>query len=148
MSLNNLSRPVYVKSRKRVGRGIGSTKGKTAGKGHKGQKARAGASIKGEGGQTTLIRRLPKVGFTSRKKIRSNVHVCTLRTISELIKSGRILETDVIDDNLFRNKGIIAKHKVLKIIGNDLLNSPIKTSVKKISAGARKAIESSGGEIL
>ena len=97
MKLNELSdNPGAVKSRKRVGRGIGSGKGKTAGRGVKGQKSRAGVAIKGfEGGQMPLHRRLPKRGFTN--IFRKDYVEVSLGKILEAIEAGRLDAGQTID---------------------------------------------------
>jgi large subunit ribosomal protein L15 len=142
MNLNSLSPdPGSRPSKRRVGRGIGSGLGKTSGKGHKGQKARAGGyhKINFEGGQMPLQRRLPKMGFKSR--IGKTVdQVC----LSELEK----LTADVIDLNTLREAGYINSNiKDVKVILSGELTKAIKLKGLRVTKGARSAIEGLGGSI-
>ena len=130
-----------TKDRKRVGRGIGSGLGKTAGRGHKGQKSRSGGFTKTgfEGGQMPLQRRLPKVGFTSRKS-----RVTTEVRLSEIAS----LNTEVVDLDVLKAANIVSKNiRFAKVI----LSGEIATAVtlKGIGAtkGAQSAIEAAGGKI-
>jgi large subunit ribosomal protein L15 len=130
-----------TKDRKRVGRGIGSGLGKTAGRGHKGQKSRSGGFTKTgfEGGQMPLQRRLPKVGFTSRKS-----RVTTEVRLSEIAS----LNTEVVDLEVLKAANIVSKNiRFAKVI----LSGEIATAVtlKGIGAtkGAQSAIEAAGGKI-
>ena len=130
-----------TKDRKRVGRGIGSGLGKTAGRGHKGQKSRSGGFTKSgfEGGQMPLQRRLPKVGFTSRKS-----RVTTEVRLSEIAS----LNTEVVDLEVLKAANIVSKNiRFAKVI----LSGEIATAVtlKGIGAtkGAQSAIEAAGGKI-
>ena len=142
MKLNTISPAAGSKTdAKRRGRGIGSTLGKTAGRGHKGQKARAGGyhKVGFEGGQMPLQRRLPKFGFTSRKSL----FTAEVR-LSEINNSS--LELVTLDT--LRDSGLITKQvKFVKII----LSGEIKRSVTikgiKTTAGATKAIEAAGGKV-
>jgi len=130
-----------TKARKRVGRGIGSGLGKTAGRGHKGQKSRSGGfhKVGFEGGQMPLQRRLPKVGFTSR------VSVTTAEVrLSEIDK----IDAEVIDLSILKTKNIIGfKIERVKVILSGSLTRAV--SLKGISAtkGARAAIEAAGGKV-
>lgn len=142
MQLNTLKPAAGSKpARKRVGRGIGSGFGKTAGRGHKGQKSRAGGyhKVGFEGGQMPLQRRLPKVGFNSR-----------LARVTAEIRLHEIdkIEADIVDINALQQAGVISKNvKRAKVI----LSGEIKTAktIKGLSAtkGARAAIEEAGGKI-
>lgn len=142
MQLNTLKPAAGSKpARKRVGRGIGSGLGKTAGRGHKGQKSRAGGyhKVGFEGGQMPLQRRLPKVGFNSR-----------LARVTAEIRLHEIdkIEADIVDINALQQAGVISKNvKRAKVI----LSGEIKTAktIKGLSAtkGARAAIEEAGGKI-
>ncbi|MGY6276267.1 50S ribosomal protein L15 [Methylomonas sp. MgM2] len=129
------------KERKRVGRGIGSTDGKTCGRGHKGQKARAGGfhKVGFEGGQMPLQRRLPKVGFNSRiKKFSAEIR------LSELNR----LNTDTIDlQTLIANNIVPVFVKKVKLINSGSIAKAV--SLKGIAAtpGARQAIEAAGGKV-
>lgn len=128
-------------SPKRVGRGIGSGLGKTAGRGHKGQKARAGGyhKVGFEGGQMPLQRRLPKVGFRSRSAL---VHE-EIR-LSEL---GRI-EGDVVDLTSLRAAGLIRRStKTAKLILSGTIDRAVTVRGLGVTKGARAAIEAAGGTV-
>lgn len=142
MKLNTLSPAQGSKPLKqRVGRGIGSGIGKTCGKGHKGQKARAGGyhKINFEGGQMPLQRRLPKMGFNSYiAKITAEVN------LHELSK----IDADVIDLKVLKDAGIIKKSiREVKIILSGKLENPIKLKGLRVTKGARECIENLGGSI-
>lgn len=142
MRLNELSpdpgsRPDAV----RVGRGIGSGKGKTAGRGHKGQKARAGGyhKINFEGGQMPIQRRLPKMGFKSRV----GRYVAEL-TLSELQSLG----LPEVDMNAIRQSGLIATTmRDVKVILSGKLSAAVKVKGLRVTKGARAAIEAAGGSV-
>lgn len=142
MNLNELSpAPGSRHAKKRLGRGIGSGLGKTSGKGHKGQKARAGGYHKKhfEGGQSPIQRRLPKLGFKSR--IQKWVDEIRL---SELEK----LKVDVITLDTLKDAGLINKSiKQVKIIQSGELTSVVKLQGLLVTQGARKVIEDLGGSI-
>ncbi|WP_058533021.1 50S ribosomal protein L15 [Legionella saoudiensis] len=142
MNLNSLSPdPGSRRPKKRLGRGIGSGLGKTSGKGHKGQKARAGGfhKINFEGGQMPIQRRLPKMGFKSRVG-RTVDQVC----LSELEK----LTADVIDLEVLRKEGLInSSIKDVKVILSGELTKAIKLKGLRVTKGARSAIEGLGGSI-
>ncbi len=129
------------KTAKRVGRGIGSTLGKTCGRGHKGQKSRSGGfhKVGFEGGQMPLQRRLPKVGFNSRKKKYSaEVRLSELNNMSQ----------DVIDMAILVSANIVpAFTKTAKIIKSGSIDKPITVKGIKVTAGAEKSIISAGGKI-
>lgn len=129
------------KDRKRVGRGIGSTLGKTCGKGHKGQKARAGGfhKIGFEGGQMPLQRRLPKVGFRSMKKpFIGQVRLDQLTKISD----------GVVNFDVLRALGLIERRvKKVRIIDAGSLHRSISVIGIPVSAGARRKIEALGGTV-
>ena len=142
MRLNKLapadgSRP----SRKRLGRGIGSGLGKTAGRGHKGQKARAGGFHKTgfEGGQMPLQRRLPKIGFRSWiARVTAQVRLSDLER----------LEADTVDLKALRDANVIAKGiKHAKVIASGELKRKVTIKGLKVTKGARAAIESAGGKV-
>jgi len=142
MRLNNLSpAPGAKKSAKRVGRGIGSGYGKTAGRGHKGQKARSGGKVRPgfEGGQMPLQKRLPKYGFTSRIG-RTTAQV----RLSEL----NAVEGDVVDLEALKNADLV-KDNVLR--ARVFLSGELKKAVTLkglvVTKGAREAIEKSGGKV-
>jgi large subunit ribosomal protein L15 len=142
MNLNTLSPdPGSRPSKKRLGRGMGSGLGKTSGKGHKGQKARAGGyhKINFEGGQMPIQRRLPKMGFTSRVG-RTIDQIC----LSELDK----LSEEVIDLGVLRaNKLITSVIKDVKVILSGELTKAVVVKGLRVTKGARKIIEDLGGRI-
>ena len=149
MRLNEISdNPGAVKKRVRVGRGPGSGKGKTGGRGIKGQKSRSGVSIKAfEGGQMPLYQRLPKRGFNSRnlKKLNDQVN---LGSIQKLIDAKKIVENSTIDIEALRNVGLINKNAVsVKLLAKGALASKIKIEVSSASEKAKLAVEKSGGEL-
>jgi len=129
------------KDAKRVGRGIGSGLGKTGGRGHKGQKSRSGGSTKVgfEGGQMPLQRRLPKVGFTSRKAR----FVAEIR-LNELTK----VEGDAVDLLALKAANIVGQHiKRAKVILSGEITTVVTLSGLSVTKGARAAIEAAGGKI-
>lgn len=142
MNLNSLSpEPGSRRPKKRLGRGIGSGLGKTSGKGHKGQKARAGGyhKINFEGGQMPIQRRLPKMGFKSRVGRRVD-QVC----LSELEQ----LSVDVIDLNVLKDAGIVSRSiKDVKVILSGELTTAIKLKGLRVTKGARATIEGLGGSV-
>jgi large subunit ribosomal protein L15 len=142
MKLNTLS-PEYgsKRPRVRVGRGIGSTLGKTCGRGHKGQKSRAGGyhKIHFEGGQMPIQRRLPKMGFSSRVSLFTDQ-----LTLSELM----LVNEDVINLITLKNAGLITKSiKFVKVILSGEITKPVKVEGLRVTAGALKAIEAAGGSV-
>lgn len=142
MHLNTLSpAPGAKKAKKRVGRGIGSGLGKTAGRGHKGQKSRSGGSVRPgfEGGQMPLKQRLPKFGFTSRKAlVRAEVRLHELN----------LIEGDVVDIHTLKNANLIARNiESAKIMLSGEITKPVTVRGIAVTAGARAAIEAAGGKI-
>jgi len=142
MQLNTLQPAKGAKKKaKRLGRGIGSGKGKTCGKGHKGQKARSGGyhKIGFEGGQMPLQRRLPKFGFRSRKaKFTQQIG------LTKLAK----LDAEVISMKELRAKGLIASIiKKVKIFKDGEIKKKLVIQGLKISAGAKAAVEAVGGKV-
>jgi large subunit ribosomal protein L15 len=134
-------------NRKRVGRGIGSGTGKTAGKGHKGQKARAGVAIKGfEGGQMPLHRRLPKYGFTSPN--RKNYASVGIDIIQSAIDVGKIDPKKQINAEVLKLARVIKKAKDgVKLLGNGSITSNIDIEVTAFTASAKDSIEKAGGKV-
>ena len=129
------------KTRKRIGRGIGSGTGKTSGKGHKGQNARSGGGVRlgFEGGQIPLFQRLPKRGFTNinRKEY----------AIVNLDVLNRFDEGTEVTPELLIETGIVSNEKSgIKILGNGTLEKKITVKAHKFSASAKEAIEKAGGQ--
>ncbi len=130
-----------TKAKKRVGRGQGSGNGKMAGRGHKGQKSRSGGfhKVGFEGGQMPLQRRLPKIGFTSRKSA-----VTAEVRLDELAK----VEAEVIDVAALKAANLISgKIKFVKVINSGKLEKPVKLSGIRATTGAKAAIEAAGGSV-
>ncbi|WOV87274.1 50S ribosomal protein L15 [Sporosarcina oncorhynchi] len=130
------------KSRKRVGRGIGSGAGKTSGRGHDGQNARSGGGVRlgFEGGQIPLFQRLPKRGFTNinRKEY----------AIVNLDVLNRFDEGTEVSPELLIETGIVSNEKSgIKILGNGTLEKKITVKAHKFSASAKEAIEKAGGQV-
>ena len=139
--------PGSVKSKKRVGRGIASGKGKTCGRGHKGQKSRSGVSIKTEGGQMPLIKRLPKRGFHSAKSI--SYKIINTDDLLQLLDQKKIDITKEIDKDVLYNAGLIKnKNSLVKLLlGSKKVNDSFVCKFDAYSSTAKIAIESSGGKI-
>ncbi|ABL98443.1 MULTISPECIES: 50S ribosomal protein L15 [Shewanella] len=142
MRLNTLSPAVGAKSApKRVGRGIGSGLGKTAGRGHKGQKSRSGGGVRPgfEGGQMPLKIRLPKFGFTSRVSM-----VTAEVRLGELAK----VNGDVIDLNALKDANVVTRNiQFAKVVLSGTIERPVTVKGLKVTKGARAAIEAAGGKI-
>ena len=146
MKLNTLSSR-WSKNKKRLGRGIGSTKGKTCGRGHKGQKSRSGVAIKSfEGGQMPLYRRLPKRGFKSIKS--KDIALINLSKIQDIINKKKILLNTIINlQNLKKSNLINNKYRRLKLLGSGDLKNKFDVEVNFISKSAKEKIEKSGGKV-
>ena len=146
MKLNTLSSKLS-KSKKRLGRGIGSSKGKTCGRGHKGQKSRSGVAIKSfEGGQMPLYRRLPKRGFKSIKS--KDIALINLSRIQEIINKKKILlNTKINLQNLQKSNLINSKYRKLKLLGSGDIKEKFDIEVDFISKSAKEKIEKSGGKV-
>ena len=141
LQLSNLKGPTRGrKSRKRIGRGIGSGTGKTSGKGQKGQNSRSGGRMPPwfEGGQMPLHRRLPKRGFT-------NIFKKHYETVNVEQLSG-CAGADPVTPELMKEKGLIKKVGAVKILGVGELNESINVHAHKFSGSAQKKIENSGGK--
>ncbi len=147
MKLNTFKFKI-VKNSKRLGRGIGSSKGKTAGRGHKGQKSRSGVAIKSfEGGQMPLYRRLPKRGFKSLNN-KNDIVIMNLSRIQEIIDKKKTLATDKINlANLQKINLINKKYKKLKLLGSGEIKDKLNIEVNFLSKTAKEKIEKSGGKI-
>ena len=144
-SLNTLNN---IKTKKiRVGRGIGSGKGKTSGRGVKGQKSRSGVAIKSfEGGQMPLYRRLPKRGFNPVNK--NDIAVINLGDIQNLIDSKKIKVEEKININTFKKSKLFRKSiNKFKVLSNGNLNSKIDIEADYSSKTAKEKIEKAGGQI-
>ena len=146
MKLNSLSSK-RSKNKKRLGRGIGSTKGKTSGRGHKGQKSRSGVAIKSfEGGQMPLYRRLPKRGFKSIKS--KDIALINLSKIQDIINKKKILLNTIINlQNLQKLNLINNKYRKLKLLGSGDIKNKFDVEVNFISKSAKEKIEKSGGKV-
>ena len=145
INLNNIT---ALKEKKiRPGRGIGSGKGKTSGRGHKGQKSRSGVAIKSfEGGQMPLYRRLPKRGFNPIAKVK--IGKINLGSIQSFIESKKIKSTDKIDLNLLKKLKLINKNTVkIKILGSGEIKEKISIHADLISKSAKEKIDKIGGTI-
>ena len=137
-----------IKIRKlRVGRGIGSGKGKTSGRGVKGQKSRSGVAIKSfEGGQMPLYRRLPKRGFNSLNKIK--IAKINLEKLQNLIDNKRIKNDEKISLDYLKKEKIVNKaYSKLKILGSGDLKSKLNFEVHSLSKTAKEKIEKLGGKV-
>jgi len=157
LTLNKLSdNPGAVKKKRRVGRGVGSSKGKTCGRGHKGQKARSNPGIHPgfEGGQTKLYKRIPKRGFT-------NIHATpmlalNLGTLQDFVDMGRLIPPkpdepalnlkDLVEAGIAKNSSIKHGMKLLAK-GKERLRTPLKLEVSRASRAAIEALEAVGGEV-
>ena len=147
MELNSLRYKVKLK-KMRVGRGIGSGKGKTSGRGHKGQKSRRGVSIKSfEGGQMPLYRRLPKRGFISFKK--EKIALINLDKLQKLYDSKKISNNTIINISELKKINLLKKNDTkIKVLGNGDLKNKLKLEVDFISKAAKKKIEDVGGSVV
>ena len=145
IELNNRSK--INKSKIRVGRGIGSGKGKTSGRGVKGQKSRSGVAIKSfEGGQMPLYRRLPKRGFSSIKK--DNIAILNLDKIQSFIDNKTIDTNSVLNSSLLKKLRLINKNSIkLKILGTGEIKDKINIEADLASKSALEKLEKIGGSI-
>tara|TARA_B100001964_G_C14192644_1_gene581810 strand:+ start:1013 stop:1468 length:456 start_codon:yes stop_codon:yes gene_type:complete len=147
MKLNTLNIKLKEK-KKRLGRGIGSSKGKTSGRGHKGQKSRSGVAIKSfEGGQMPLYRRLPKRGFKTLKS-RKDVALFNLDRLQKMIKKNKNLLSPKFNlNNLQKSKLLPKRYKKIKVLGFGDLKEKFDIEVNFISKNAKKKIEEIGGKV-
>ena len=145
IKLNN--RPKLNKPKIRVGRGIGSGKGKTAGRGVKGQKSRSGVAIKSfEGGQMPLYRRLPKRGFNPIQK--ENIAILNLDKIQSFINKKTINTNDILNSSSLKKLKLINKNsKKLKILGSGEIKDKINIEADLASKSALEKLEKIGGSI-
>ena len=150
LKLNNLYDNYGAnKTSKRVGRGIGTGKGKTCGRGVKGQKARSGVAIKGfEGGQMPLIKRLPKRGFNSLN--RESLVVINICRLAGYVQNSVINVSDEINRDLLIKIGFIKKscRDKIKILGAGEINVPLVINVDYCSESAKAKILSAGGKVV
>ena len=140
MKLNTISSEGTSQQRKRVGRGIGSGLGKTAGRGHKGQKSRSGGNIRlgFEGGQMPLQMRLPKFGFSSR--VNRSFKEVNIKNLNGM----KVVNLDTLKEKKLISKSI----KKVKIFGDTPIDSKIIVEGINVSKGAKKSIENAGGKIV
>ena len=145
IKLNNRNK--INKSKLRVGRGIGSGKGKTSGRGVKGQKSRSGVAIKSfEGGQMPLYRRLPKRGFNPINK--NTIAILNLDKIQSYIDKKSIKTTDTLNSNLLKKLKLIDQNSIkLKILGSGAIKDKINIEADLASKSAVEKLEKIGGSI-
>ena len=145
LTLNTV--PKLKKKKLRVGRGIGSGKGKTSGRGVKGQKSRSGVAIKSfEGGQMPLYRRLPKRGFNPINK--KTIAILNLDKIQSYIDKKNIKTTDTLNSNLLKKLKLIDQNSIkLKILGSGAIKDKINIEADLASKSAVEKLEKIGGSI-
>lgn len=148
MKLSDLAdKPGARKTRRRLGRGIGSGKGKTGGRGVKGQKARSGVAVKGfEGGQMPLHRRLPKRGFFSRnRRIYNEV---SLGRVQAAIDAGKLDPKSTIDVSALVTAGVLRRPlEGVRLLGDGELKAKVAFAVAGASKSAQNAVEKAGGSV-
>lgn len=150
--LNNLSdNPGAVKKARRVGRGTGSSKGKTCGRGHKGQKSRSGHGVKPtfEGGQTPFYKTIPKRGF-SNKKFAQPMTPLNVGKLQDYIDMGRLTPNKVLTMKDFVTAGMFKYNSIkhgVKLLGEGKLRTPVQLEISRASKTAIAAVEQAGGEI-
>ena len=142
---NEGARPKF----KRIGRGIGSGKGKTGGRGVKGQKARTGVSINGfEGGQLPIYRRMPKRGFVN--PFRKDYAVLNLGALDAAIESGRLPAGETIDEAALKAAGVVrssAKFSGVRLLAKGEIKRAVNITVSGASAAAIAAVQAAGGSV-
>jgi len=145
MNLNDVHRGIKKnKKRKRVGRGIGSGHGKTCGRGHKGQRSRAGFSVHPtfEGGQMPLVRRIPKRGFNNRWAL--SVVIVNVGQMQECFEDG-----DTVTLKTLQAKNLAkGRFDVLKVLGDGELTKKLNVSAHRFSKSAQEKIEKAGGQVV
>lgn len=142
-TLSSLQSIKTHKPSRRLGRGLGSTKGRTSGRGHKGYKARTGSTsrLRYEGGQTPIISRIPKLkGFKA--KIRVHYKVLNIGEIESLAQDG------ILNKKILFKKGLIKKGYRLKILGDGEISKAIKVEADGFSKSAKERLEKAGGEAI
>jgi large subunit ribosomal protein L15 len=148
MKLNQLSDNQGArKSRMRVARGIGSGKGKTAGRGGKGQKGRSGVAIKGfEGGQMPLFRRLPKRGFNN--PFRREYALVNLGTLQSAVEAGKLEASKPVDAAALQSAGIVRHLRDgVRLLGKGEIKAALQITVTGASKSAIEAVEKAGGKV-
>ena len=134
---------------KRLGRGIGSGKGKTSGKGVKGQKAREGVALNGfEGGQLPIYRRLPKRGFHN--LFRTEFAAVNLSSIDKAIEAGRLQAGEALTETVLRDAGLVRGGKAalgVRLLAKGSISHALHITVTGASAAARAAVEAAGGSV-
>ena len=148
MKLSELSdRPGARKTRRRIGRGIGSGKGKTGGRGGKGQTARSGVAIKGfEGGQMPLHRRLPKRGFTN--VFRKEYNEVNLGRVQKAIDAGKLDPAAAIDVEALIKAGVLRRARAgVRLLGSGEIKAKVAFTVAGASKSAVAAVEKAGGSV-
>jgi large subunit ribosomal protein L15 len=148
MNINQLSDNTGARrTRKRVGRGIGSGLGKTGGRGVKGQKSRSGVAIKGyEGGQMPLYRRLPKRGFTNPSRVR--LQELTLGRLQQAIDAGKLDVSDAVNEDALVASGVVRrKRDGVRLIASGELTAKVALELTSATKNAVAAVEKAGGSI-
>ncbi|MBA5727572.1 50S ribosomal protein L15 [Bombella mellum] len=149
MNLNELRDNAGARYRKkRLGRGIGSGKGKTSGKGHKGQKARSGVAINGfEGGQLPIYRRMPKRGFVN--IFRKEYAAVNIGAVGKALEAGKLSASAPVTEEVLRNAGLIGSRKVagVRLLAKGELSQGVNFEVAGASAAAVAAVEKAGGSV-
>ena len=149
MKLNELRpAPGSRSARKRIGRGIGSGTGKTAGKGHKGQKSRSGVAVRAfEGGQMPIYRRLPKRGF--KNPFRKVFAPINLDSLQAAVDAGRLDAAKTVDYEALRLAGLVSRRlDGIKLLARGELSAPLTIEVDGASKGAVAAVEKAGGKVV
>lgn len=149
MQLNELKgNPGSKKRRMRVGRGIGSGKGKTSGRGGKGQTARTGVRINGfEGGQTPIHRRLPKRGFNN--YTRKEYEVVNLGALQKAVEAGKLDAKVTVDVPALIKAGLVRKSAgAVKLLAKGTLSTKLTLEVTLVSEAAKAAVEKNGGQVI
>lgn len=134
--------------KKRLGRGIGSGKGKTSGKGVKGQKARSGVSLNGfEGGQLPIYRRLPKRGFKNIfRKVFAHVNI---GAVEAAIAKGKVDASQTVTEDVLKTAGLVGSGQItgIRLLGKGELKSAVNFEIAAVSQSARTAVEKAGGSV-
>ena len=148
MKLNELrDNPGATKKRMRVGRGIGSGKGKTGGRGVKGQKSRTGVAVKGfEGGQMPLYRRLPKRGFTN--LFATDLNEVNLSRLQQAVDAGKLDASKPVTEAALVEAGVFSrKRDGVKVLGRGVLTTKLDLEVYAVSKSVAEALEKLGGKV-